>query len=217
MTSENILWILTTAGLVAVALLTLLVIGLLRSYADLVKALHDAGIRIEPSDDSPTPTGSFSHTHNGSQASPVTGSTLEGGVRSVAVSGGTGLLLLAFLSSGCGTCMEFWRVLRSEGAIPGLDADVVAITREPAREEPAKLSELAGDKVQVVMSEETWAAYDPPVTPHFVLIDRSTGSIIGEGSSPNPDSLVALLSRAAADSRTVTRRELLGGRPEESR
>ena len=141
----------------------------------------------------------------GSQAGPVSGETLSGGAKAITVTGSDDLLLLAFLSSGCGSCIEFWRTLRAKkGKLPGLDAEVVVVTKGPAREEPAKLAELAGERVEVLMSDESWDAYDVPLTPHFVLVDRSTGSVIGEGSSTDPDALAGVMARAAADAATCT-------------
>jgi hypothetical protein len=197
-------------GVLAVGL-ALLLVALLRSYADLVRVLHDAGIRV--GDDS-----------NGSGAVPVrsatnevapiegfTGQDLEGATRAITLTGGSGPLLLAFLSSGCGTCMGFWRELRSgDHLITGVDAPVVTVTKGPTREEPGKLAELAGG-AQVVMSDEAWDAFDVPMTPHFVLLDRGDGLILGEGSAPDPAGLAGLLARAVADARTISRRDFLGG------
>lgn len=219
MTSDVLLWGMVVTSLIAVGLLTLLVIGLLRSYGDLVRVLHDAGIRVE-TDESPGPVSvpSPQALSPGEPALAVSGETLEGSSRAVTVSGADDHLLLAFMSSGCGTCMTYWQELRkNRGRLPDLDAEVVVVTKGPEREEPGKLAELTNGKLDVLMSDESWNAYDVPVTPHFVLIDRSRGTIIGEGSSADPQSLAQLLGRAAADARNVTRRELLtrksGGSP----
>jgi hypothetical protein len=217
MSTEPLLWSLVIAALIAIGLLILLVIGLLRSYGEIVKVLHDAGIRVDGDSGSAsvnvatgTMTSTGAMTSNGAEAKPVSGETLSGGAKAITVTGSDDLLLLAFLSSGCGSCIEFWRTLRAKkGRLPGLEAGVVVVTKGPAREEPAKLAELAGDRVEVLMSDQSWDAYDVPLTPHFVLVDRSTGVIIGEGSSADPDSLAGLMARAAADANNVTRRELL--------
>lgn len=214
MTSETLLWGLVIAALVAIALLILLVIGLLRSYGEIVRVLHDAGIRVDSSEPertrAPTDISQQGALSPGGPAKPVSGETLDGATKAITVSGVDDSLLLAFLSSGCGSCMAFWRELRSnEGRIPDLDVPVVVVTKGPQREEPGKLVELTGGAVTVLMSDDSWAEYDIPVTPHFVLIDRSKGQIIGEGSSADPQSLAQLMGRAAADARNVTRRELL--------
>lgn len=215
MTSQTLLWGLLIAAIVAVALLILLVIGLLRSYGEIVKVLHDSGIRVDstetqqPTMPSPQPTGA-----TGEPARAVSGETLDGAAKAITVSGVDDHLLLAFLSSGCGSCMAFWRELRSnQGRLPDLDAPVVVVTKGPEREEPGKLAELTDGSVEILMSDESWNEYDVPVTPHFVLVDRSKGTIIGEGSSADPQSLARLMARAAADARNVTRRELLTRKP----
>lgn len=211
---DSVLWGLTIALLVTTALLTMLVIGLLRSYGELVRVLHDAGIKVNR-DDAPrqsVPVASSGLASPGTSAPDISGDTLTGGARVVATSGAEDHLLVAFLSSGCGSCVPFWRELRANsGRIPDLDAEVVVVTKGPEREEPGKLSELAGDSVAVIMSDESWSAFDVPLTPHFALIDRSRGMIIGEGSSAEPSALADLMRRAAADARSVTRREFLTG------
>lgn len=221
MTTEALQWALVITALVATGLLTLLVVGLLRSYAEIVKALHDAGIRLEGDHEHTNGQATLSLSQRPSSSSseslarPVSGETLEGSERAITVTGAEDHLLLAFLSSGCGSCMTFWRELRAnEGQIPGLDAAVVVVTKGPEREEPGKLAELSEGRVEVLMSDESWAEYDVPLTPHFVLVDRSSGRILGEGSSADTESLAQLMGRAAADARNVTRRELLTRRPE---
>lgn len=218
MTSETLLWGLVIAALVAVGLLILLVIGLLRSYGEIVKVLHDSGIRVDSSEpghaQSPVGIANQGSNSTGGPASPVSGETLEGATKAITITGVDDHLLLAFLSSGCGSCMAFWRELRSNGGrLPDLDAPVVVVTKGPEREEPGKLAELSDGAVEILMSDESWAEYDVPVTPHFVLVDRSKGTIIGEGSSADPQSLAQLMGRAVADARNVTRRELLTRKP----
>lgn len=211
---DSVLWGLTIALLVTTALLTLLVIGLLRSYGELVRVLHDAGIRVNRDESSrqTVPLSSSGHAAPGTNAPELAGNTLSGGARVIATSGADDHLLVAFLSSGCGSCVPFWRELRANsGRLPNLDAEVVVITKGSEREEPGKLIELAGPELEVIMSDDTWSAYDVPLTPHFALIDRSRGTIIGEGSSADPDALADLMRRAAADARSVTRREFLTG------
>lgn len=214
MTSETLLWGLVIAALVAITLLILLVIGLLRSYGEIVKVLHDAGIRVDSSESdqshAATDITQQASLSPGGPAKAVSGETLDGATKAITVSGVDDTLLLAFLSSGCGSCMAFWRDLRgNDGRLPNLDVPVIVVTKGPQREEPGKLAELSGGAVTVLMSDDSWAEYDVPVTPHFVLIDRSEGQIIGEGSSADPQSLAQLMGRAAADARNVTRRELL--------
>ena len=211
---DSVLWGLTIALLITTGLLTLLVIGLLRSYGELVRVLHDAGIKVNR-DEMPqqtVPVSSPALAAPGTKAPGIAGDTLAGGARVVATSGSDDHLLVAFLSSGCGSCVPFWRELRANrGQLPDLDAEVVVITKGAEREEPSKLQELAGSDVQLIMSDDSWSAFDVPLTPHFALIDRSRGVIIGEGSSADPSALADLMRRAAADARSVTRREFLTG------
>jgi len=212
--SDSVLWGLVIASLVTTGLLTLLVIGLLRSYGELVRILHDAGIKVNRDEEprQPVPVSGSALAAPGTTAPGIAGDTLTGGARVVSTSGSDDHLLVAFLSSGCGSCVPFWRELRANsGRLPNLDAEVVVVTKGSDREEPGKLHELAGSDVQVIMSDDSWSAFDVPLTPHFALIDRSRGTIIGEGSSADPNALADLMRRAAADARSVTRREFLTG------
>ena len=215
MSGQDVIWGVLIALLVAVGLLVLLVIGLLRSYGELVKLLHDAGIRLEDVSDPPPASHSAASLRptSGAHALPISGETLDGGTVVISTRDRSDHLLLAFLSSGCAACVDYWRALRSnKGRLPGLDASVVAVTKGPTSETPGRLLDLSGDAVSVVMSDDSWAAYDVPLTPHFVLVDGASGRIIGEGSAPNPDALSDLMQRAASDARELTRRELLTGR-----
>lgn len=197
---------------VVLAGVALFLVAVLRSYADLVRVLHDAGIRVEGAPSAQhqsTPPLADRPLAAGVRAFAAT--TVGGATRAVTLTGGAGPLLVAFLSSGCGTCVDYWRVLRGEGGrIPGIDAPVLVVTKGADREEPARLAELAGS-VEVLMSDEAWAGFDVPLTPHFVLLDRADGTVLGEGSAPDPEALSALLGRAVADARRLTRRDFLGG------
>ena len=114
---------------IVVLLLSVLVAGLLRSHADILKALHDLGAGVGE------PTGSDPHDQSSARAAgpqgpisvPLTmgpplpgerssisaptiaGVTPSGDALAVAPSGSDQLTLLAFLSSGCASCAGFWK------------------------------------------------------------------------------------------------------------
>jgi hypothetical protein len=105
-----------------VVLLGILVAGLLRSHADILRSLHELGVGVgDPVDTSEQssarsaaprlPTWSESSSTLG-PAPTVAGVTPTGDARAIAVDNADGFTLLAFLSSGCATCAAFWDALQ---------------------------------------------------------------------------------------------------------
>jgi hypothetical protein len=86
--------------------------------------------------------------------------------------------------------------------MPTPDTRPIVVTKGPSSESPAKVAEFAGPKMRVVMSDETWDDFKVPVTPYFMLVDRS-GRIVGEGSATNLERLLDLFRRSAADATPV--------------
>ena len=202
--------------IVIVALLGVLVVGLLRSHAEILRALHDLGVNLrrrgarpraarparattEPSASGLVPPrpgglGSARRRHR-----PVPG----GGVAHVAVRGVEHATLLAFLSTGCGTCGAFWEALGDpQLQLPDPTTRVVIVTSGPEAESPAPVHELAPPGVVTVMSSEAWDDYGVPVSPYFVLVDGPSGRIVGEGSGTSWDQVVDLLGEGRRRRRT---------------
>ena len=186
-------------------LLALLVAGLLRSHAEILRRLAAAEDGRDPAPAQPSgpslPSVAAPMRDHG-PAPDLVGTTLTGDAVKVGVSGAERGTLIAFLSSGCGTCLEFWRALQPPGrkAVPG-DARLVVVTKSANVESPSKLAELAPSDLPVVMSSEGWAAYGVPVTPYFVYVDGPTGRIAGEGAAEAWAQIVSLVRDALADAR----------------
>ncbi|MFM7069400.1 MAG: hypothetical protein ACKOYM_08080, partial [Actinomycetes bacterium] len=144
---------------VVVVLLAVLVVGLLRSHAEILRALHDLGVNLEDGAPEHGAARSFSAGSRAEErraaGSPIAGvpedemiagvvpaaaSTDErvgesglalpsagplgdahdlmgvtpaGDAAAIAINGTKGLTLLAFLTSGCVTCLDFWEAFRS--------------------------------------------------------------------------------------------------------
>jgi hypothetical protein len=178
---------------VLLVLLLVLVAGLLRSHAEILRRLGPAGDGADiPQPESRVPRG----TEADVRAPALTGTTLEGDAVSLAFDVPGAPTLLAFLTSGCSTCAGFWATL----AEPRLPAGVqtLIVTRGTDREQPAKLRELAPAAIPVVMSSQAWADYRVPGAPYFVLVD---GGIMGEGVATTWTALASLVSDAVADER----------------
>jgi hypothetical protein len=180
---------------ILLVLLLVLVAGLLRSNAEILRRLGslgdeaaaDGGIAAPPAAPARAP---------GTPALPVAGPTPEGDAFSLDLAATGAPTLLAFLTSGCGTCAGFWETL----AEPHLPADVrtVVVTHGSERERPARLRQLAPAGVPVVMSSQAWADYRVPGAPYFVLVD---GTIRGEGAAPSWTALSSLVADAIDDAR----------------
>src|SRR5262245_1837515 len=106
--------ILVTALGVVVALLAVLVAGLLRSHAEILRALHGLGVDLDP-DGSGTTSAVRPPQRTPEPRSPsdraaadIVGTTPRGDAMSLAVVGVAHPTLVAFLTSGCSTCTNFW-------------------------------------------------------------------------------------------------------------
>lgn len=195
--------ILVVAEGVVILLLGLLVAGLLRSHADILRQLHDLGVgdhshdgpgfRIHPAMPAP---GSPTAGDEGSPVFDVTGTDPRGGAVGIRVTGATQPTLLAFLSAGCTTCGEFWQALSDPASSRGL-ARLVIVTKGPENESPASIAGLAPRDVPVVMSDRAWGDYGVPGSPYFVL--ATADRVVGEGTATTWEQLRGLVEQAAAD------------------
>jgi hypothetical protein len=203
-----------------VLLMAVLVAGLLRSHADILRSLHELGVGVgdpaAPHDHAaagaqgaagsrqvPITMGPPLPGERNSTAAPtVAGVTPDGNALAVSVDGGDRLTLLAFLSSGCATCSGFWKAFRQPDRL-GLPADtrLVVVTKGPDMEIPSEVAGQAPPGLPVVMSTEAWGDYEVPGSPFFVLVDGRSGLRIGEGVANHFDQVAELVRRAEADAR----------------
>ncbi len=180
-------------------LLVVLVAGLLRSHAEILR-------RLGPDGDDATALASRA---TGSVPAPrprdlearpapvLSGATPAGDAVMLDFAGGSGTLtLLAFLTTGCTTCAGFWATL-SEPRLPA-GVDTVIITRGSERERPVRVRELAPPTIPVVMSSQAWSDYSVPGAPYFVLVART---VLGEGVATTWPALASLVSDAIAEER----------------
>ena len=133
-------------------------------------------------------------------APELAGVTPDGDAVKLAFEGaGTAPTLLAFLTSGCGTCARSGRRSASAGCPV---VRTVIVTHGADRERPAKLRSLAPAGIPVVMSSEAWADYEIPGAPYFVMVDQA---IRGEGVATTWRALASLVSDAIEDQRDAQR------------
>jgi hypothetical protein len=190
-----------------VVLLGILVAGLLRSHADILRSLHELGVGVgDPATVTAAPASVAvapprpSEATTAPAAPTVAGVTPAGDARAIAVANGDQLTLLGFLSSGCTTCTGFWHALQTPERLDLPEGTrVVIVTKGPELEIPAEVGARATGRVPVVMSTEAWVDYQVPGSPFFVLVDGATGRVIGQGVASQVGQLVELVRRAQHD------------------
>jgi hypothetical protein len=193
------------------ALLALLVAGLLRSHAEILRRLPPPGPGPDP-ESTTVPRGKTGllpppdpEPRAAAVASDIVGTSLDGDPVKISVTAGRAPTLLAFLSSGCATCVGFWEALQParREPLPGA-ARLVVITRDGSMESPSRLRALAPPDVAVVMSSSAWETYAIPMTPYFVYVGGS-GLVEGEGVAEAWPQVFSLLREALGDAEVAAR------------
>jgi hypothetical protein len=190
---------------VLLALLVVLVAGLLRSHAEILRRLGPEGARGDAGPAGPAhalePPAS-APDRGDTWAPELAGVTPGGDAVRLAFDGRGGApTLLAFLSSGCTSCARFWETLGERPLPAGLEA--VIVTRGADREQRSRLRSLAPERIQVVMSSQAWEDYAVPGSPYFVLVED--GAVQGEGVATTWEALSSLVGDAIEEQREAER------------
>jgi hypothetical protein len=203
-----------------VLLLGILVAGLLRSHADILKALHDLGAGVgDPAASTPEHIGHRSGAdeahplrapvtmgptlpaeRQAQSAPPIAGTTPSGDAVGISPAGRQQQTLIAFLSTGCATCAGFWEAFQEPdrlGLPPGIR--LVVVTKGPELEISAEVRAKAHSRCQVIMSTDAWRDYEVPGSPFFVLVDGTSHRRVGEGVANQMSQVVDLVRRAQGD------------------
>ena len=194
---------------VAIAFLGLLVFGLLRSHAEILRALHGLGAGVGDGAGRapvPTPVPTPSAGRRSRQASDVVGVTVDDEPVSIGVAGARHGTLLAFLTTGCLTCAGFWKAFGDGVSLPD-GGRLVVVTKGPADESESRVRELAPAAYPTVMSSEAWERYEVPVAPYFVYVDGPSARVVGEGAAGTWDQVRSLMGQAFDDSHAGHRRD----------
>lgn len=199
---------------VALALLVLLVAGLLRSQAEILRALHRLGVHVEGADvagrgELPGDRGlELGVTRPRPAAEPafdVVGTTPAGEGLAIGVIGAPHDTLIAFLSSGCITCHGFWEAFRDRAPISlPSQTQLVIATQGPEQENAATVLALSPPDVPVVMSTAAWEGYGVPGAPYFIHVGGASGRVLGEGAASTWAQVASLLQQAVDDRPAVS-------------
>ena len=180
---------------VVLVLLTVLVAGLLRSHAEILR-------RLGPGTESteavlPEPPAVVTTR----APADIAGTTLDGDAVKVTLGAAAPPTLVAFLTSGCAVCGNFWDDMRRgrHAEHLGRDMRLVVVTKDTSHESPSKLERLRPDDVPLVMSTAAWDAHRVPAAPYFVYVEG--GLVQGEGSATTWKQIASLLRDAEHDAR----------------
>ena len=154
---------------VLLVILVVLVAGLLRSHAEILRRLGPPGSEPDFAD-AGVPTSAAPRRASGTPAAPIAGVT----------PGGDAIALdLSAPGAGDAPRLPLQRLLHLRGLLgragraqlpAGVEA--VVVTHGSERERPAAPAQLAADGVPVIMSSQAWIDYEVPGSPYFVLVDR---------------------------------------------
>lgn len=207
-----------------VAVLGLLVVGLLRSHAEILKRLHQLGAGLDPDEPGPSPSPAPTPVTSREDfqvmpqvPSPPDREEFGGAADLVGVSpGGNEALsvriqgvehdtIVAFLSSGCITCQKFWDAFAKPRKLKlPSGTRLVVVTKGVDGESPSSVASLAPSAFPTVMSTEAFTDYDVPGSPYFVYVHGPSGRVRGEGTGPDWDQVSSLLSQATVDAGLAT-------------
>jgi hypothetical protein len=187
-----------------VAVLTLLVVGLLRSHAVVLRQLHEltGGDPDTPTSRAPTRAPAVPReaiaAPTGRRAADVVGVDARGTAVALRVVGTDHDTVLAFLSSTCLTCAGFWEELRRPVDLPAA-ARLVIVAKGADEESPSAIADLAPRGVTTVLSSAAWEDYEVPGSPYVVCVDGPTGRVKGEGTGGSWAQVANLLAQATGD------------------
>lgn len=209
---------LVAALTLVVLVMSVLVAGLLRSHATILRRLHEldggeGGAAVLPVDGSRLATRSAADIRTfpgvpapladpvpGAPAHDLIGRGLTDDAVVVRTSGVSHNTVIAFLTSGCSTCQNFWREFADPANIrlpPG--TRLVIVTKGMDAESPSALLPLAPDWAEVVMSSQAWTDFRVPGSPYVIAVDGPTGRVKGEGTGMNWAQVARLLAQATGD------------------
>jgi hypothetical protein len=183
-----------------VGLLGILVVGLLRSHADILRRLESIGAGLDGSHEHSSQITLTRRDAVSVAERRVIGVTPDGEPVVVSLSAGADPTLIAFLSTTCSTCTPFWEGLESSLMhFGGHRHRVLIVTLGESEESPTRAQSMAKPGVDVIMSSTSWSEFEVPGAPYFALIEAETSRVVGEGSAMTFESLEEFLSDATND------------------
>ena len=186
--------VLVSIETVLLALLSLLVVGLLRSHAEIIRAVQTYGRTLEGEPEGPprelAPTAG--------QAVPaygIAGETLEGEPAEYPLwSTDDRDTVLAFLTTGCKTCQAFWDAFQEEDLGLPPETRLVIVAKDKRNESRGRLRRLAPASHDLVLSSTAWTTYQVPGSPYFAYITGANATVSGQGTGESWPQVLDLLT-----------------------
>lgn len=183
-------------------LLAILMVGLLRGHAELLRRTGGVHVDGSPPPAGEPPVGAGALPEPRGEETPawdVAGRTLRGDAVKLAMRSERNTLL-AFLSSGCLSCQPFWEQLDevAGGSLPG-EARLVVVVKDASYESPSRLRPFLSPDVPIVMSSQAWLDYKVEMAPYFIYVDGNLGAVTSEGAASSWPQVLSLLGDAIAD------------------
>jgi hypothetical protein len=190
--------VLVACETIVLALLVVLVAALLRSHAEILRRL---GLPDEARPDVAGPLPDPPAVVTAHAPGDLVGMTLDGDAVKVSLGSAAPATLIAFLTSGCAVCRNFWDDLRRgrPAELHDRDLRLLVVTKDSSHESPSRLAELRPDGVPVIMSTAAWEGHGVPAAPYFVFVEG--GLVRGEGSATTWKQIASLLRDAEHDAR----------------
>lgn len=183
-----------------VVLLTVLVAGVLRSHAEILRAVR---VYADPADqgvvEAGTP-GEFQPTGI-VEALGLVGQRIDGsGVEVPLWSKDDRDTVLAFLSTGCVSCETFWNTFGGTRDL-GFESDtrVIIVAKDLEEESRGRLRRWAPAHHELVLSSRAWRDYRIPQSPYFIYIRGADARLVGEGSAGTWSQVLKMMGEAAED------------------
>jgi hypothetical protein len=186
--------ILVSVETVVLALLSLFVFGLLRSHAEIIRAVQTYG-RALGNDSDGIPLELAPTAGQVTPALGFAGETLDGKpVEYPLWATDDRDTVLAFLTTGCQTCQTFWDAFQAEDLGLPPDTRLIIVAKDRRSESRGRLRRLAPAHHDLVLSRDAWTTYQVPGSPYFVYITGSNAKVSGQGTGQSWTQVLDLLS-----------------------
>ncbi len=174
--------ILVTVLTLLVIILTVLVCGVLRTHAEIIRAVQQYGAALET--DSPeqhllAPTAGAVFDALGIAGETQWGERVDYPLWAAEQED----TLLAFLTTTCLACQTFWDAFRDPDVSLPAHTRLIIVTKDRRHESRSRLRKIAPAHHDVVMSGDAWSSYQVPVAPYFVFISGADAKVVGQGSA----------------------------------
>ncbi len=201
---------------VVILLLTLVMVGILRSHAEILRKLDALGMGNDDGHAHENQLSLVAVTERRS-AADVSGISPDGEPVVVSIGSGTSPTLIAFLSTSCSSCEVFWENLdNSDQYFGGYKHRVLIVTRGEDEESPTRALGLRRGHADVIMSSGAWEEFDVPGAPYFAVVDPDKG-LVGEGTATTFEALEEFLADSINDATWDARRSAGTEDPSEGR